>query len=54
METLSQNMMLCTFCFPTLFYFVGILWLKRGNEHTEVTALLPCFDPSSLFPLEFF
>lgn len=39
---------------PPFFYFVGVLWLKRGNEHSEITVFLPCFDPSPSFPPEYF
>lgn len=44
MESLSQDIILCSCSFPTLFYFVEVLWLKRGNEHSEITAFLLCFD----------
>lgn len=54
MENLSQDIILCSYSFPTLFYFVEVLWLKRRNEHSEIAAFLLCFDLHPHFLHSFF
>lgn len=44
-ENLSRDIILCSSCPPThfVFYFT-LFWLKKGNECSEITVFLLCFN----------